>query len=92
MRTMPQRVPPSARAASFSPGGAWAKTSRVTEATIGSTISDTTTPAMNIDCTNTLFSSRPPLTAKIGTKPRWRARNADRGASCSLSSSQPQMP
>ena len=46
---IPDRVPPSASAASQTPRGAWDITSRVTEATIGSTMRPTTMPAMNID-------------------------------------------
>ena len=40
--TMPQRVDPSAYAASRSPCGAWEKTSRDSEVMIGMAISDTT--------------------------------------------------
>ena len=49
VRIIPHRVPPSASAASFSPGGVCENTSRTTAVTIGSTISDTTMPAMKID-------------------------------------------
>ncbi len=48
-RIMPQRVPPSASAPSFSPGGTCENTSRITDVAIGITISDTTTPATNAD-------------------------------------------
>ena len=44
-RIMPQRVAPSARAASRSPGGAWEKTWRITAHDIGSTIIATAMPA-----------------------------------------------
>ena len=46
-RTIPQRVAPSARAASFSPGGVCENTSRITEHAIGRTIIATAMPAMN---------------------------------------------
>ena len=48
VRTMPQREAPSASAPSFSPTGAWEKTSRITAVQMGTTMSDTTTPAMNV--------------------------------------------
>jgi len=44
---MPQRVAPSASAASFSPGGVWLKTWRITAHDIGSTIIATAMPAQN---------------------------------------------
>ena len=49
VRIMPHLVPPSASAPSFSPGGACEKTSRMTEVQIGTIISATTSPAMNVD-------------------------------------------
>ncbi|ACU36588.1 hypothetical protein Amir_2653 [Actinosynnema mirum DSM 43827] len=48
-RITPQRVEPSASAASRSPWGAEENTSRMTDAVIGTTIVETTTPRMNVD-------------------------------------------
>src|SRR5262249_24119646 len=48
-RIMPHRAAPSASAPSYSPGGVWENTSRITDVAMGSTISDTTTPAMKFD-------------------------------------------
>ena len=42
---IPQRVAPSASAASFSPGGVWENTWRITAQAIGITIIDTAMPA-----------------------------------------------
>ena len=44
---IPQRVAPSARAASFSPCGVWLKTWRMTAHAIGITIIETAMPAQN---------------------------------------------
>ncbi len=88
MRIIPQRVPPSASAASFSPGGVCVNTSRVTAATIGSTISDTTMPAMNIDP----VSSAPSSVRKIGIQPKCRLIHSDSGAISYWSTKNPQMP
>ena len=46
-RTIPQRVAPSASAASFSPAGVCEKTWRITAQAIGSTIIATAMPAQN---------------------------------------------
>ena len=46
---MPHASPPSASAPSFSPGGACENTSRMTAVQIGTIISATTMPAMNVD-------------------------------------------
>ena len=48
-RIIPHFVPPSASAPSRSPGGACAKTSRMTAVAIGITITATTVPAMNVE-------------------------------------------
>ena len=48
-RIMPHRVPPWASAPSFSPGGTCEKTSRITAVQIGTTMSETTTPAVKAD-------------------------------------------
>ena len=45
--TTPHRVAPSASAASFSPGGVWEKTWRITAQAIGITIIATAMPAQN---------------------------------------------
>ena len=45
---MPQRVAPSASAASFSPCGVWENTCRITAHAIGSTIIATAMPATNM--------------------------------------------
>ena len=44
---MPHVVAPSASAASFSPGGVWLKTWRITAHAIGITIIETAMPAQN---------------------------------------------
>jgi hypothetical protein len=67
---MPRRVAPSAKAPSFSPGGAWENTSRMTEVEIGITISDTTMPAMNGDERKRASSAAKNLPT-IGTFARW---------------------
>ncbi len=65
-RIIPHRVLPSASAASFSPGGVCANTSRTTDATIGTTINATTMPAMNIEPVR----RAPGSVAKIGIHPK----------------------
>ena len=45
----PHFVPPSASAPSFSPGGACENTSRMTAVQIGTIMSATTMPAMNVE-------------------------------------------
>ena len=73
-RTTPHRVPPRASAPSRSPAGAWENTSRMIDVEIGMTISDTMTPATNVDDGNTA-SDVPPSsgTEKKGIHPRWSA-------------------
>ena len=85
---MPQRVPPRARAASFSPAGHWAKTSRTTEAMIGRHISATTRPAMK----NDRKRSAPGCTERNGTQPKCFVIQPDSEPTRGASTMTPQMP
>ena len=80
MRIMPHRVPPSARAASFSLGGVWAKTSREIEATMGSVMRATTMPAMKIDPVR----CAPGSVAKNGIQAKVDVSHSEIGSTCSV--------
>ena len=57
-RIIRQRLPPRASAASFSPGGVCANTSRMTAVAVGVSISATSTPAMNGDAAKIRVAGR----------------------------------
>ena len=65
VRTIPHLVLPSANAASHSVRGAWLNTSRTIAVTIGRTMNDTTSPALNIEPRNVCDVGR-----KMGMKSR----------------------
>src|SRR5215475_11084266 len=84
LRIIPQRVAPSAYAPSRSPSGAWPNASRMMEHAIGATISDTTSPAMNVDDVNAVAVDSgslrsTPATLKIGIQPNQLEIHRDRG-------------
>ena len=72
VRIIRQRLPPSASAASFSPGGVCANTSRMTAVAVGVSISATSTPTMNGDAARFVSSG----VAKNGTMPRLSASHS----------------
>jgi hypothetical protein len=86
--TIPQRVPPSPRAASQASRGVWAITSRLTDVMMGTSVAAQMRPQAKIDCTNSPGVG----VRRNGTNPKW-STNHLAGAACTFeTSSSPQKP